>query len=40
MRDVADNQTNVEEVLQALNAGWYEALNTQQPTVVAAHYYD
>lgn len=40
MRDVSDNHTNVKDVLQALNAGWDEAFNTQQPTVVAAHYDD
>lgn len=40
MRDVADNQTNVEDVLRTLNARWDEAFNSQQPTVVAAHYDD
>lgn len=40
MRDLPDNHTNVEDALQALNASWDQAFNTQQPSVVAAHYDD
>ena len=40
MRDVADHQTNVEDVLRSLNARWDEAFNSQQPAVVASFYDD
>lgn len=40
MRDVPDNQINVEDLLRNLNARWDEAFNIQQPTLVAAYYDD
>lgn len=40
MSDKTENQTAVVEVLQALNARWDEAFNSQQPAVVASFYDD